>query len=358
MSTGNKEPEGERMIENLKGSSPEWLNSLGPYPDIVFLSKVSLYRNIEGYPFNACSTDEEKREILKLLMDGIKSIDVFNNVFSLKELSSYEKKILFERCLISQKEMRNGTFSGVALNDTQNSTLVLNSDEHLRISSISSGFELQKPFNECDRLDDALTDELDFVFDKELGFLTSSPKRVGTGLEISIFIYLPAVVITGAALDLIEDLERNHYLMEGTFRDKGGIEGSLFHISNQFTLGVSEEEIIRKTEEKIKEAIQTEFDAREYLMENARYETEDKIWRSYGIITNARFLNLEDFLNLASAVRLGVGLGLIKDISILDLNKWTILSQPGHIRFASGGDINSREENILRAKLIRKNTGG
>ncbi len=345
------------MIESLKGTLPQWLNSIGPYADIVFLSKAVLYRDIEGFPFNTRASDEEKAEILELLLEGIKTLPDFNNVFLLKELSGYEKEFLLERHFIPESLVQNGIYSGVAPNGTQNNTLLINTNDHLQISSIFPGFKIQEPYSECDQLDDALNAELDFAFDKKLGFLTSSPKRVGTGLETSVFIHLPAVVITGGAGDLIGKLEKNNYSMEGTFLTGGGIEGSVFKIQNEFSLGVGEEEIVEKTEKQIKEVIQKEIDAREYIMENARYETEDKIWRSYGIITNARYLTLGDFLNLASAVRLGVGLGLIKNISILDINRWTILSQPGHLHLESGVDLDQREENILRAKLIRKNTG-
>ena len=346
------------MIESLKGLLPEWLSSLGPYSDIVFLSKVIFYRNIEGYPFITRATDEEKTEILELILEGIKSLKSFDKVFHLEELTDYEKEFLLERHFIPESSIQDGTFSGVAPNNTQNNIILINADEHLQIISISSGFKIQEPYNECDQLDDALNAEFDFTYDKKLGFLTCSPKRVGTGMETSIVIHLPAVVIIGGVGDIIGDLEKNNYSMGGIFFNGGGVEGSLFQIRNKFSLGVSEQEIIEKTEEQIKKVIQREIDAREYLMKNARYETEDKIWRSYGIITNARFLNLSDFLNLSSAVRLGVGLGLIKNISILDLNKWTIFSQPGHLQLESGGDLDLREENIIRAKLIRKSTGG
>ena len=346
------------MIESLKGSLPEWLSNLGPYPDIVFLSKVSLYRNIEGYRFSSCAPDKEKTEILDLLREGIKTLQDFDNVFPLMELLDFEKEFLFERHFIPESLIQNGIHSAVAPNSAQNNILLINADEHLQISSISSGLKIQEPYSECDQIDDILNTEFEFSYDKKLGFLTSSPKRVGTGLEISVFVYLPAVVIIGVVSDLMEDLEKNNYSMDGTYLDGGGVMGSLFRVQNEFTLGVSEENIIEKTNIQINNVIQKEIDAREYLMKNARYETEDKIWRSYGIITNARFLALGDFLNLTSAIRLGVGLGLIKNLSILDLNRLTILSQPGHLYLENGEYLDLREENILRAEFIRKKTGG
>ncbi|MEA1913039.1 MAG: hypothetical protein U9N06_04300 [candidate division WOR-3 bacterium] len=346
------------MIKSFNDHLPIWLTTPGPYSDIVILTKVSLYRDLCGYNFNTKTTDEEKEEILELLIDGIHNISEFDNILSLGELKSLEKRFLVERSFISNKEMIDGKFIGLALNKLQNNILVLNSEEHLKISSISPGFTIQVPFNECDRLDDELGDEFDFVYDKELGFLTSSINKVGTGMEISVLIHLPAVVITGGVGNLLHVLEEHSFSIQGIFKTKDGVQGSLFKIKNEFTLGLSEEEIMEKTEEEIKKTIQMEIDAREYLIQNVRYETEDKIWRSYGIIKNARVLNLEDFLNLTSAVRLGVSLGFLKDINTLDLNRWMIQALPGHIRIANGDVGQEREENILRANIIRKNLGG
>ncbi|MCK4526561.1 hypothetical protein KAW18_04255 [candidate division WOR-3 bacterium] len=345
------------MIESLHAVLPDWLNTMGPYPDIAFLSKVSLFRNIRDHKFIIQATDEEKAEILGLLTDGINSILKEEIVLTFDKIRGYERKFLFERHFITEYEMNNGDFLGLAVNKHQNNILILNADEHLRISSISSGFNLREPFSECDELDGLFSNEFDFSYDKEFGFLTSSPQRVGTGLEVEVILHLPAVVITGSAGELITRLEGYNFSMDGAFRTDGGVEGSLLQINSQFTLGVTEEEIIQKAEEQIMWVINMEIDAREYLMDKAPYETEDKIWRSYGILKNARLLNMEDFLNLASAVRLGVGLGLIKDIVLLDLNRWTILSQPGHLMVASGGEIEPREENIFRSNLIRKDGG-
>jgi protein arginine kinase len=345
------------MIESLNSKFPSWISNTGPYPDIVFLSKVSLYRNIEGYNFTIRAKDEEKSAIYESLTEGIKTIKNLNNIYPIFELLDYEREFMFERHFIPYSLIQDGKHSAVVLNNEQNNILLINADEHLQISSISSGFEIEEPYNQCDQIDDNLNTEFVFSFDKKLGFLTSSPMRVGTGLKISVFVYIPAIVITSGVTDLIGDLDNNNFSMDGTYIDSGGVMGSLFKIKNEFALGISEDNIIEKTRKQVQDIIQKEIDAREYLMKNARYETEDKIWRSYGIITNARFLSLGDFLNLASAVRLGVGLGLIKNISIIDLNRWTIQSQPGHLNLENGGNLDIREENILRAKLIRENTG-
>ena len=346
------------MIKSIKEIIPEWLNRTGPFSDIVFLSTVSLYRNIRGYKFERKTDDKEKEELLQFLKDGVKATGKFMNIMDLNEMDIDEKEFLWERLLITDWELKDGKYTGIAVNNKQNNVIIMNSREHLCLTSIASGLDIMESYRDVDRIDDMLNEEFHFMFDEELGFLTSTIDRVGTGLEVDVLIHLPALVITGQVSDLVDELEESHYLMEGTFRDGGGIEGSFFSIKNQYTLGRTEEEIIEDMQVKIKDAIKREIDAREYLLENARYETEDKIWRSYGILTNARFLNIEDFLNLSSAVRLGIGMGTIKDISIETLNRMLISLQPGHIRILEDYDIDEREENIMRASILRKNVGG
>lgn len=346
------------MINSLAERLPLWLENAGPYSEMVLLSKVSLYRNLGGYKFNRKTTKKEKEEILNLLFEGVSTVSSFNNYIALKDLKETDKKFFVERNFISRKEYDHSDFLGLALNDSQDSMLVLNSFEHLEISSISSELSVKEAFIRCDALDDELNEEFGFAYDNELGFLTSSVDKVGTGMIVSTVVHLPALVITGKFVDAIEDLEKSLFSIEGVFNMGESVEGSYFRISNRFTLGVSEEEILKLFENKIKNIIKSEISNREYLTQQVGYETEDKIWRSYGILKNARILPVKDFLNLTSALRLGSSLGIIKDVNIMDLNKWLFQVLPGHINIYNEDIKNKKEENILRAKIIRNYLGG
>jgi protein arginine kinase len=346
------------MIDSLIERFPVWLEEAGPYSEMVLFSKVSLYRNLGGYKFNRKTTEKEKEEILDLLFEGISSISNFNNCIALKDLEDKEKQFFVERHFLSRKEYKNFKFIGLVLNDSQDNVLVLNSDEHLEISSICSELSTEDAFHQCDSLDDEMNEEFGFAYDNELGFLTSSVDKVGTGMIVSAVVHLPALVITGNFVDIIDDLEESLFSIEGVFNMGESVEGSYFRISSKFTIGVSEEEILKLFKNKIKNIIKNEISSREYLTQKVGYETEDKIWRSYGILKNARILSVKDFLNLTSALRLGSSLGVIKDINIMDLNKWLFQVLPGHIRIYNEDVSNEKEENILRAKIIRNYLGG
>jgi protein arginine kinase len=346
------------MIDSLLDRLPVWLEKVGPYSEIVLFSKVSLYRNLGGYKFNKKNSDKEKEEILDLLVEGITTLSSFENVIPLKDLKDNEKELFAERNFISKDELRNCRFLGLALNSPQNNVVVLNSNEHIKISSISGELSLKETFVQCDSLDDELNEEFGFAYDSELGFLTSSTRKVGTGMVVSAVVHLPALVITGKFVDVIDDLENSLFSIGGVFNIGETVEGSYFEVSNKFTLGVSEEEILKMFEKKIKNIIEREMDSREYLTQKVGYETEDKIWRSYGILKNARILSVTDFLNLTAAVRLGVSLGIVRDIKIIDLNRWLFQALPGHINVLNEDVNNKKEENILRARLIRNNLGG
>jgi protein arginine kinase len=346
------------MINSLLKSLPGWLGKTGPYSDMILFSKVSLYRNLGGYKFNRKTSEKEKEEILELLFEGISPLSSFKNVISLKDLKDSEKQLFVERNFITKSQAGNCKFLGLALDDLQNNILVLNSDEHLEISAIYPELFVKEAFVQCDNLDDELNEELNFAYDNELGFLTSSIEKVGTGMVVSSVVHLPALVITGKFVELIDDLEDSLFSVEGVFNTGESVEGSYFKLSNRFTLGVSEEEILELFENRIKSIIKSEVNSREYLTQKVGYETEDKIWRSYGILKNARILSLNDFLNLTSAIRLGLSLGVIRDINIVDLNRWLFQSLAGHLSVLNEDVTNEKEENILRARLIRSNLGG
>ena len=346
------------MIDSLLDHLPVWLEKIGPYSEMVLFSKVSLYRNLGGYRFNKKTSEKEKEEILDLLVEGINTLSSFENIIPLKDLKGNERELFAERNFISRDELRNCSFLGLALNDLQNNVVVLNSEEHIKISSVSGELSLKETFIQCDSLDDELNEEFGFAYDNKLGFLTSSPEKVGTGMVVSAVVHLPALVITGKFVDVIDDLEDSLFSIGGFFNIGETVEGSYFEVSNKFTLGVSEEEILKMFEKKIKSIIEREMDSREYLTQKVGYETEDKIWRSYGILKNARILSVTDFLNLTAAVRLGVSLGIVRDINIKDLNKWLFQALPGHLSVLNEDVTNKKEENILRARLVRNNLGG
>ncbi len=346
------------MIDSLLDHFPVWLEKVGPYSEMVLFSKVSLYRNLGGYKFNKKNTDKEKEEILNLLIEGMGALSSFENVIPLKDLKDNERELFAERNFISRDELSDYRFLGLALNDLQNDVIVLNSEEHIKISCVSGELSLKETCSKCDSLDDELNGEFGFAYNNKLGFLTSSTNKVGTGMVVSAVVHLPALVITGKFVDVIDDLEDSLFSIGGVFNIGETVEGSYFELSNRFTLGVSEEEILKMFEKKIKNIIEKEVDSREYLTQKVGYETEDKIWRSYGILKNARILSVTDFLNLTAAVRLGVSLGIVKDISIRDLNRWLFQSLPGHLSVLNEDAKNKKEENILRARLIRNNLGG
>ncbi|MBN1695050.1 hypothetical protein JW879_06590 [candidate division WOR-3 bacterium] len=346
------------MIDSLLDSLPVWLEKVGPYSDMVLFSKVSLYRNLGGYNFNKKNSDKEREELLELLIEGVSTNSSFENLIPLKDMKDDEKELFAERNFISRNEVKDCRFLGLALNDLQNNEVLLNSEEHIKISCVAGELSLKETFIRCDSLDDELNEEFGFAYDNEFGFFTSSTGKVGTGMVVSAVVHLPALVITGKFVDIIDDLEDSLFSIGGFFNIGETVEGSYFEVSNKFTLGVSEEEILKMFEKKIKSVIDGEVSSREYLTQKVGYETEDKIWRSYGILKNARILSVTDFLNLTAAVRLGVSLGIVRDIKITDLNKWLFQALPGHLRVLNEEVTNKQEENILRAKLIRNHLGG
>ncbi len=345
----------EQKIDGLVGVGAKWLEATGPFSEIVLSSRVRLARNLAGFPFVHRAKVKDLKEVITKTRSVTDDTPHFTNGFyvDVKRLLPLDLRFLVERHLISLEMAGDGKSRGLIVGEGESLSLMINEEDHLRIQAFASGLQLDRCYEMSSQLDDALERSLDYAFSEKWGFLTACPTNAGTGMRASILIHLPALVLTKDIDKVLRGVSQVGLAVRGFYGEGSEVKGNFFQVSNQTTLGKSEEDILAGLDKVARQIIEYERSARETLVSSARLEAEDKIWRALGILTNARTLSSDELINLCSAVRLGVGLGVIRAVSPKDLNELLILTQPAHLQKSFDMEMESPERDVKRAEFVR-----
>jgi protein arginine kinase len=222
------------------------------------------------------------------------------------------------------------------------------------VQSLLSGLRIEEAWRLVDRLDEELGRDLPYAYHNEFGFLTSCPTNVGSGLRASVFMHLPGLVLTKEIGKVLQGLSQVGLTFRGLYGEGSEVVGNFFQVSNQTTLGKTEEDLVDHLDKVARQVIQYELQARQVLLRDARGVTEDKIWRAYGLLRYARSLPFEELMNLLSGVRLGLSLKLLPGLRVYTLNKMMIFTQPAHLEQAAGYDLSAPESDAQRATYVRR----
>lgn len=337
----------------------EWLRIGGPKSEIAVSTRVRLARNLSSRRFPTHPDQSERQEVLDEIRDAFLAVPGGRDFtwYELDDQLPLDRRILMERHLIS-REMADGNGPrAVAFDKPESTAIMVNEEDHLRMQSMRSGLRLREAFENIDRLDSELSMRLSFAFDPAYGYLTSCPTNVGTGLRASVMLHLPGLVMT----QHIEKVFRAVYEMRMTVRGFYGegteASGELYQISNQITYGRTESEILEDMEAAIAAIIDYEEKARNELATKERPRLEDRVWRSWGTLRNARLMSSEEAMRHLSSLRLGVVMGLLKNIALEELQRLFLFSQPGHLQRLEGRELASGDRDVARADFLRRRLG-
>jgi len=345
---------------DLNAGPGEWLRGTGPECDIVISSRIRLARNLAQFPFLERLSGDDKEKVLDLIRRESERARIAAELIyiDLADADPLDRQILVERHLIS-RELAEGTGSrGVIFTPDESLSLMINEEDHLRVQILRSGLQLGPSWQEIDAVDSRLEKHLPFAFDPELGYLTACPTNVGTGMRASVMLHLPALAMTKQMDKIINAVSKLSLAVRGFYGEGTQAFGDFYQVSNQVTLGQTEQEIIESLESVIPEIIASERSAREALLSDNRVGLEDRIWRSYGIIRNAREINTEETMRLLSGLRLGVTLRIIPDLEIHTINEIFIKTQPAHLQKMEGKKLSERSRDVARANFIRSRLDG
>ncbi len=342
-------------IEELARSSGEWLRGSGPESDIVISSRIRLARNLADFPFISRATTADRAEIEKVLRDKVTRIrDGAELAYvDVNKLEQIDRQFLFERQLISRELSESQGARGVAIDPQERASLMINEEDHLRIQVMQSGLDLQTAWEKINRIDDLLEAQVTYAYNERLGYLTACPTNVGSGVRVSVMLHLPALVITRQIDKLFRSLQKISLAVRGLYGEGSQAMGDFYQISNQITLGRSEPDLIKQVGDLVPTIIEYERKAREFLVRESHENLHDRVSRAYGILRTAQTISSEETMHLLSSVRMGVNLGLIRDLEIPMLNQLFIYTQPAHLQKLSGVELDTADRNIERARFLR-----
>ena len=331
-----------------------WYLQSGNESDVVCSTRVRLARNIKGFNFVNRYTKNDSLKIIDLMDKAVPKLGYGLRLIKLKDLDDITKLSLVENHLISPEFAYNKQDVGaIAINDEENICIMINEEDHLRIQVISPGLELENTLNLAMETDKKLEKLVSYAFNEKYGFLTSCPTNVGTGLRTSVMVHLPALTKTGNIEKVLEAVNGFNMNIRGMYGEGTKILGDTYQISNKQSLGISEKEIIKNIRIITDKVIEQERLARKILGKQ-QVELEDMVYRAYGVLTNAKIITSEECNSLLSEVKLGVDLGIIKEINDLNVKKLQTYTKPANLQKYVGQTLDSFTRDIKRAEVIKE----
>ena len=347
-------------LNDLLNQTSEWLKGTGTHSEIVVSSRIRLARNLSKWPFAPKATRQTQQEVLKAVRDALAENAQLREPLFMKvgDLDEVDKQFLVERHLMSREHAVGPDPKGLAVRPDEVISVMVNEEDHLRIQVMRAGFNLRECWQLADQFDDELAARVPYAFSSDWGFLTACPTNAGTGLRASVMVHLPALVLTKQINRVLQAIAKLSLTARGLYGEGTEASGNFFQISNQVTLGHTEDELIDNIERILKQVLEHERTARESLHTQDAVRLEDRIFRAFGTLKSAHIVSSGETLDLLSSIRLGVDLGLLKGLDRRTVNELFISTQPAHLQKLEGKKLSAAERDVKRAALIRSKLGG
>lgn len=347
------------MIENILDTPiHSWLEPKAGENPIVLSSRIRLARNFKDIPFTNLNRQEAFEKVEKMMRGILPTLkketnQEFGNI-CLEQLSDIERNVLKEKHLISPMLSDNPKNRSVVVSEDGSISIMVNEEDHLRIQSMESGLNLHEAYKKAKAIDDAIESKYNYAFSEKYGYLTACPTNVGTGLRASVMVHLPALTLTNRINRIVRGIIRLGYTVRGLYGEGSSSAGNIFQISNQVTMGITEEETIEKLEKVINQLIKEETTCRQELLAQDSINLEDKVYRAYGILKNARKLTGDEALTYLSELQLGIDLGIISEVKNISFNKLVVVTRRNFLRKYAGKDtMTPLERDVYRAQVVR-----
>lgn len=341
-------------------NSAVWYSKEGQNSDVVVSSRIRLARNLPDVPFPIRLSKETAQVVVSRIVSAVEKTDELTKYdfqfLDLSKLSRVKRLSLLERHLISPDLIQKSSGTALLSSTDESVSVMVNEEDHLRLQVMQAGFGLQEIYALADSIDDLLDAKLKFAFDDSLGYLTQCPTNLGTGMRASLMLHLPALKRTGAINNVIKNLIKLGLTMRGMYGEGTEPVGDMYQLSNQVTLGISEKAAVKNLEDISMQLVNQEKAARNEL--RSSLSVQDEIHRSFGLLSNCRLLGSNEFMSLVSNVRFGVAVNELKNLSFADLNSLMFKVQAASICLEYGEETNGKEQNRIRADIVRKALSG
>lgn len=342
-------------LEDLLTHTSEWLKGVGANSDIVISSRIRLARNLGDIPFPHRANKTQAQKVLGMIREVAEEINYLKGALflELENLDSLDKQFLIERHLMSREHALKKDRKALLIEKEEIVSIMVNEEDHLRIQVMQSGFDLIQTWQIINSIDDAIAERIPFAFSSDWGYLTACPTNTGTGMRGSVMLHLPALVMVKQINKVLAAIAKLSFTTRGLFGEGTQAVGNFFQISNQVSLGHTEEDIINNINGLIKQVIEQEKLARGALLKQNKAFLEDKIWRAFGTLRSAFIISSSETTELLSMIRLGCDLGIIKDMDRRVINELFLITQPAHLQKIEAKRLTAQERDLKRAELIR-----
>ncbi|MFM9413691.1 ATP--guanido phosphotransferase [Peptococcus simiae] len=341
------------LVDRLQAPESPWTSGEGPDKDVVLSSRIRLARNFKAEPFPNREDRESALRVWKIISDFCSDHPGYQFI-DLSRQSALVRRVLVEKHFISPDQAKDDDrYRALMLSDDDGVSVMVNEEDQLRIQVFEPGLNLGAAWQRANALDDGLGAASPYAFDEKLGYLTACPTNIGTGLRASVLVHLPALRLTGG-LRLIQDFSQMGLAVRGLFGEGSEAVGDFYQISNQQSLGRTEEDIIRTLEGAARRLITAERQAREDLDKSRGLALEDEIWRNYGICAYARRLSSAEAYKLLSPLRMGAATGTLAPLSLAQVDRAYLLAQPGYLMLKEGQPADEAGRDALRASQLRQ----
>jgi protein arginine kinase len=347
----------EKVDAEFIKRSDEWLREEGPGRHAVISSRARYARNLGLVPFAPCASDDQLRQVAERIDEAVAAHPYFAGFrrIGIKETNSLHRRYLKESHLISAELEQGGEHRVVYISPDYHVCLMVNEEDHLRMQCLQTGFQLPKALAFMDEAEARLSESLPFARHPRFGYLTACPTNVGTGLRLSVMLHLPGLVLIRKIGEIVQSVGQYGLTVRGIHGEGSEHVGDFYQISNEVTLGKTQEEIRAILETVAEQIVQREVAARNALFEQQPVIARDLIGRAFAILRNASIIDSGEALTHLSKMRLGIDHGFFQPpLSHTELSRLMIEVQPAHLQFRQGGPLSEEKRDNLRAQLLRQ----
>ena len=331
--------------------SESWYALSGKDGDVVLSTRIRLARNLKNYPFPIRMTSAQKETVISEVEDAVLNSNSYISsdfrCIRMEDISNASAASLVEKHLVSPEFIRDPEGKAVIINSDESISIMINEEDHIRIQVMKEGSALEETYGLADKIDSLISEKLDIAFDSRLGFLTQCPTNLGTGMRASLMMHLPALKESGAMSKIASNLSKLGITIRGSYGEGSEVEGAVYQLSNQITLGLTESEALSNLIVLERQLMEKERAERSRLVQDVKIQ--DKICRSLGLLKHARLLSSSEFMKLVSLIRLGISEKLISGVSFADINRLVNEIQPGTM----GAGLSAEQRDYKRAEKVR-----
>lgn len=320
---------------------------------IVLSSRVRLARNLKDIPFRARFTQDQADDCIQQVLNALRDEPIPYRFLPMRGVNAIKRQALVEDHRISPDLFKSDDRGAALIRDDDRVVIMINEEDHLRIQSFSEGLSLKDAAATAFETEDSLGRRLSFAFDREWGYLTACPTNTGTGMRASVMMHLPMLTLRKSMGQVMQLAAKLGLTMRGIYGEGSEALGNVYQLSNQITLGKTEEELLESVQATATQIAEMEIGLRQKVLEEDPIEWQDQVNRSLGLMLYARKMPMKEFYTHWSNLRLASGMGLM-DFDIKALDNLLSVCQDAHLMEKAGHDLTGRELEVRRSTLIRE----